>query len=84
MKIVIAVISTFHAGIPDVVLNNETGLLCKEKDVDGMAANMMKILKEDGLARKLGQAGRQRIKDHFTMERHLQTLTDCINKAVNS
>lgn len=48
-----------------------------------MAANMMRVLKEDGLARKLGQAGRQRIKDHFTMERHLGTLGKVIKEAVS-
>src|SRR5690606_9989960 len=35
----IPVISTFHAGIPDVIKNGETGLLCEEHDVYGMAAH---------------------------------------------
>ncbi|MCZ2397302.1 MAG: glycosyltransferase [Chitinophagales bacterium] len=76
------VIATEHAGIPDVVLHNQTGLLCKEKDIEAMAANMLRILQEDGLAERLGTAGRKRIQKHFTMERHLQILTDCINRAV--
>src|SRR5258707_11809281 len=31
------VISTRHAGIPDVVVDGETGLLVEERDVEGMA-----------------------------------------------
>lgn len=78
------VVATEHAGIPDVVVHNQTGLLSKERDVETMANNMLSILQEDGLAQRLGTIGRKRIQEHFTMERHLQTLTDCINKAVNS
>ncbi len=68
------VISTFHAGIPDVVINEETGLLVEENDVDGMAKNMIRLLKEEDLAEQLGNAGRQRAKENFTMDRHLQIL----------
>ena len=32
------VISTFHAGIPDVINNRETGLLVEEHDVEEMEA----------------------------------------------
>lgn len=78
------VVATEHAGIPDVVVHNQTGLLSKERDVETMANNILSILQEDGLAQRLGTIGRKRIQEHFTMERHLQTLTDCINKAVNS
>lgn len=69
------VISTYHAGIPDVVIQNETGLLVEEGDVDGMAENMMMILEEADLAKKLGEAGRKRIADNFTLEKHLNSLT---------
>ena len=76
------VISTFHAGITDVVVNNETGLLVQEKDVDGMANNMLRILNESGLAERLGMSGRKRIKENFTLEKNLMTLRNVINKGI--
>jgi len=76
------VLSTYHAGIPDVIINNETGLLVDEYDVDGMAKNMIRILKEKELAQKLGMAGRERIRNNFTMEKHLDTLQNLIEKAM--
>jgi glycosyltransferase involved in cell wall biosynthesis len=76
------VLSTYHAGIPDVVINNETGLLVDEYDVDGMANNMIRIIREEGLAQKLGAAGRKRILESFTMEKHLGTLQFLIEKAM--
>lgn len=76
------VISTLHAGIPDVVIPNQTGLLCEEKDVNQMAEDMMRILREKDLAKKLGIAGRERIRQHFTMEKHLGVLAEALNKAL--
>ena len=78
------VISTFHAGIPDVVINNETGFLVEENDVDGMAERMIKLLEEDGVAKKMGEAGRKRILENFTMERHLKTIDTLIKESLNS
>jgi glycosyltransferase involved in cell wall biosynthesis len=75
------VISTHHAGIPDVVIHNETGLLVEEMDVDGMAENMMTILKEENLAKKLGEAGRKRIAENFTLGKHLNSLSREISKS---
>lgn len=78
------VISTFHAGIPDVVANNETGLLVQEKDVEGMAKNMIRILNEAGLARGLGENGRKRIKEKFTSQQHLKQIEIAISQAIST
>lgn len=78
------VIATFHAGIPDVVLHNETGLLSKEKDINEMAINMLHILNEKGLARMLGVNGRNRMEENFTLEKHLMILKAIINKATEN
>lgn len=77
------VIATYHGGIPDVVIHNETGLLSVEKDVDAMANNMLRVLVEEGLSQRLGEAGRKRIKQHFSLEKHLATLAHIIEGAVN-
>jgi glycosyltransferase involved in cell wall biosynthesis len=72
------VISTKHAGIPDVIVHEETGLLVEEHDVEGMAENMLKVLNDIEYAKKLGTAGKQRIKDHFTMEKHISVIQNLI------
>lgn len=76
------VLSTYHAGIPDVVINNETGLLVEENDVDGMANNMLRILNENGLAAQLGEAGRKRIEENFTLRKHLKRLEITLNETL--
>lgn len=75
------VVSTYHAGICDVIVHNETGLLVEERDVDGMTKNMIRLLEEHGLAQTLGSKGRQRTADLFSIDRHLKTLERIIEEA---
>jgi colanic acid/amylovoran biosynthesis glycosyltransferase len=77
------VISTRHAGIPDVIIDGETGFLVEEHDVEGMASAMKEILSDPGLARKMGKKGRERIKKNFTLERHLGIIEEAILRTVN-
>jgi len=76
------VISTRHAGIPDVIIDSETGFLVDENDVHGMAAAMMKILADIDLARKMGNAGKQRIRKNFTMDMYISSLTEALSGSV--
>ena len=47
------VVSTRHAGIPDVVIEGETGFLVNEHDVEGMAEHMFRLLEEPMLAARM-------------------------------
>lgn len=72
------VVATRHAGIPDVVLDGETGLLCEENDVDAMAENMCMLLQDPERAKQMGKAARERINTYFTLSRHIGVINDCI------
>lgn len=76
------VISTRHAGIPEVISDGITGLLINEHDVEGMADNMIKLLTNKELCQKLGEAGKKRIADHFSMEKHIKTLYNILSETV--
>ena len=70
------VISTRHGGIPDVILENISGVLVEEGDVVGMANAMIKLGNDFFLAQKMGQAGREHIRKNFTMTRHIKVLNE--------
>ena len=72
------VVSTKHAGIPDVVIENETGFLVDENDINQMASYILKITDDRELAKCLGEKGKAKIQDHFTMEKHLETINNLI------
>lgn len=77
----VPVISTFHAGIPDVILDGVTGLLCKEGDVESMAANMIKLWNDREEAAKMGQRSKERVKSNFSLDKHLDSLSIALKKA---
>ncbi|MBK1441652.1 glycosyltransferase [Parapedobacter sp. ISTM3] len=70
------VISTRHAGIPRIVIDNVTGILVEERDVDGMASAIAKLAKDNKLALKMGQAARQHIEKNFSKELSMERLRD--------
>ncbi|BAO55732.1 glycosyltransferase [Nonlabens marinus] len=77
------VISTYHAGIPDVILHGKTGLLCEEHDVNEMAANMVKVLADREYAMQLGKAGKKHMASNYSFERHINNLKQVLHKATN-
>jgi glycosyltransferase involved in cell wall biosynthesis len=72
------VVSTIHAGIPEVVINNESGFLVQEGDVLGMAMNMIKFLNDPSLARKFGETGRNYVMKKFDLNSYLETISNHI------
>jgi colanic acid/amylovoran biosynthesis glycosyltransferase len=78
----IPVVSTYHAGIPDVVLHNETGYLVNENDIEGMAQSMGKILEDRAKTIEMGRAARIRCQEHFTLKRHIDSLQTVLERAV--
>lgn len=77
------VVATRHAGIPEVVLDHETGFLVDEGDVCGMAFAMRRLVLDPSLAGRLGEAGRKRVINHFTLEHHLNAVS-CLLEKVSS
>lgn len=77
----VPVISTFHAGIPDVIVDGETGLLCKELDVNKMAHDMSLLLDDKKFASRLGAAGKERMKEYFSKKWQIGVLTKAVEEA---
>ena len=75
------VISTNHAGIPDIVINGKTGFLSEEHDIHEMGDNMLRLLKDKNLARSLGKCGKENISKNFTLKKHIDKLNELIERA---
>ncbi len=62
------VIGTRSGGIPDAVRDGETGLLVPPEDVEALAQAMRRLLEDEDLARRMGQANR-RLAESLTWQR---------------
>ncbi|MBL0043453.1 MAG: glycosyltransferase [Flavobacteriales bacterium] len=75
------IISTLHAGIPDVVEHGVNGLLCAERDIQAMATHMNQLADDADLAHRLGLAGRARVEQHHRLEQSLEALSTILRNA---
>jgi glycosyltransferase involved in cell wall biosynthesis len=75
------VISTRHAGIPDVVIHGYTGLLVDERDIEGMAAHMVSLATNAQFAGELGRAAASHVRQNYTMDQSIRRLARIVEAA---
>jgi glycosyltransferase involved in cell wall biosynthesis len=68
------VVATRHAGIPEAVVEGETGLLVGEGDSATMGEHLVTLARDAALRRRLGEAGWRRARERFTWERERRDL----------
>jgi len=78
------VIATRHAGIPDVVVEGETGFLVDEGDVQGMAKYMIRLVDDPDLAGRLGSNAQTRVRANFSAEKRLKNLWSNIEACIEN
>lgn len=72
------VISTGIGGIPEMVIDNETGLLVSAGDAGGLADAIEKVIADLSLARRLGENGYRRTVELFSIEKNVRELLGAI------
>jgi glycosyltransferase involved in cell wall biosynthesis len=66
------VVATRTGGIPEVVVDGETGFLVPPRDHGAMAEAIVALLKDEALRRRMGEGGRVRACTLFSAERMVQ------------
>lgn len=66
------IVATRVGGTPEVVVENETGLLVPARDPDALSVALRHIAGEAALATRFGTAGRARVFEHFTLDRMVE------------
>lgn len=62
------VVSTLHDGIPENVVDGETGFLVPEFHFEAMAERLVVLLSDPDLMEVMGRAGRRRVEERFRFE----------------
>jgi len=68
------VVSTKWRGIPEIVVEGETGLLVEPGEISGLASSLRKLLDAPGLRTSMGKRGRQRYAKYFTAEQFQKNM----------
>jgi glycosyltransferase involved in cell wall biosynthesis len=70
-------VATFDTGgISEAVVHGETGLLARERDIAGLAQNIIALLSDRSMWQRLSEAGQRRTRQLFDLRRQTATLED--------
>jgi colanic acid/amylovoran biosynthesis glycosyltransferase len=69
-------IATRHGGIPDSIDHGVTGFLVEERDAEGMAEHLARVLGDEPLRLRLAAAGRAKMEREFDNRKLVAALED--------
>jgi colanic acid/amylovoran biosynthesis glycosyltransferase len=75
------VVSTSIGGIPEMVIQDETGFLVPPGDVAALARAIERLFNDIGLARRYGERGFQQARELFSIEKNVRFLLALIDVA---
>lgn len=70
----VPVVATNVGGIPEIVIDGMNGILIPPRDPQALAQAVVKLLKDEALRRKMGDAGREWVRDRFSVESMIEKL----------
>ena len=70
----LAVVTTRIGGITNLITDGQTGFLAKPGENEFFAQKIEKLLQEPELAQRLGEGARQKAKEKYSFESHLNSL----------
>jgi glycosyltransferase involved in cell wall biosynthesis len=70
------VVASAHGGVAEVVRDGETGLIVPPGDALALASAVRLLADDPGLAARMGAAARERVAEHFGVDRMLAELQD--------
>ena len=69
-------------GIPELVMDNKTGLLYKYDDVNDLSEKMEKLFTDKALAEEFGNNAKEFAKKEFDKENYYNKIIEIYNKLV--
>lgn len=82
MAVGLPVVSTDVVGIPELVRDDETGLIAPEADPEALATELMRMIDDTGLRQRLSIAARALIEDQFNVTRSAAALREIFAASV--
>ncbi|WP_428328560.1 glycosyltransferase family 4 protein [Mucilaginibacter sp.] len=78
------VVSTRHSGIKEAVIENKTGFLTDEYDINGMAQKMISLAESPQLAIKMGEEGHEHMVNNYDINLRIELLDSIIKKSIGN
>jgi glycosyltransferase involved in cell wall biosynthesis len=80
----LALLATRHAGIPEMIQHEKTGLLVEERNITAMADALRRLMAAPNLRKQLGAAARDYMQRHFSHRERMIALEHHYDEAIES
>lgn len=77
------VVSTRHAGIPELIEDGKEGYLADERDIEGLAALLEKLIEQPEKWESLGRRAREKVEKQFHLQKQLALQAQYYEEAKN-
>ncbi len=77
------VVSFSSGGIPEAVADGETGLLTTERNTEGLATCILRLLEDEELWQQFSQKGQERVRTTFNLKEQTRTLESLYEKVLS-
>lgn len=77
-------VCTTVGGIPEMIIDGETGYLVPPKDPHALAARLLRLLSDPQSAHRMGLAARARVESKFDLNRSVAKAQQAIESVVNT
>ena len=75
MAMEIPCVSTMITGIPELIRNETDGLLVMPSDHRALADSIGRLIDDETLRYRLGQAGRRRVAEKYDLDKNIERLS---------
>lgn len=76
------VIATSVAGTPEIVVDDQTGILVPRANPEALAEAINFLIQNPERAREMGQAGRLRVEDYFSLEKMVEKTEELYEQLI--
>jgi colanic acid/amylovoran biosynthesis glycosyltransferase len=77
------IVSTLHSGIPEIVLDQQSGFLVPEKDVEAIAEKLCQLIEHPERRSQMGAIGRTFVKNHFEIHALNRRLLEIYERLIS-
>ena len=84
MAMKLPVISTYVAGVPELIRDEDNGLLVPEKDAEALTVAIERLLADPVLRRHFGERGRETVLRRFDRAKNIQELVEVFSHGLSN
>jgi glycosyltransferase involved in cell wall biosynthesis len=84
MRAGVPVVASNAGGVPEIIRHEQNGLLFEPDDAQGLAAQLLRIAKDDALRERLVERGQASVHEQFSLEAQVQGIETVLREAARN